>query len=88
MPYNTTIVADAGSAFYVTSQCVQIIENRKIIIPGGQAQMGFTLPATIGASVASENKIVVGITGDGSFQLNIQQLQTIKHHNYNIKLFI
>jgi thiamine pyrophosphate-dependent acetolactate synthase large subunit-like protein len=38
--------------------------------------MGFTLPAAIGASVAA-NKPVIGITGDGSFQLNIQELQTL-----------
>ena len=49
--------------------------------------MGFTLPAAIGACV-SAGKSVVGITGDGSFQLNIQELQTIKHNNIPVKLIV
>jgi acetolactate synthase-1/2/3 large subunit len=49
--------------------------------------MGFTLPAAIGACIAS-NKPVVGITGDGSFQLNIQELQTVKHYNLPVKLIV
>lgn len=49
--------------------------------------MGYTLPATVGVAFASGKK-VVGITGDGSFQMNIQELQTIKHHNLPIKIFV
>jgi acetolactate synthase-1/2/3 large subunit len=50
--------------------------------------MGFTLPASIGAAIASNSKNIIGITGDGSFQMNIQELQTIVHYNLPIKIFI
>jgi acetolactate synthase-1/2/3 large subunit len=50
--------------------------------------MGFTLPAAIGACVARKNLDVIGITGDGSLQLNLQELQTVKHHGLPIKLFV
>jgi acetolactate synthase-1/2/3 large subunit len=51
--------------------------------------MGFTIPASIGAAVSAQGKRkVIGITGDGSFQMNIQELQTIVNYNLPIKIFI
>ena len=50
--------------------------------------MGFTIPASIGVCIARNNKDVVGITGDGSFQSNIQELQTIVHNKLPIKMFV
>ncbi|MBF05418.1 hypothetical protein CL644_01790 [bacterium] len=85
---DAVIVSDAGSSFYVTTQAVNIKGKQRYITSGGQADMGFTLPASIGASVASGKKQVIGITGDGSFQLNIQELQTIVYNKLPIKLFV
>lgn len=87
-PADATIIADAGSAYYVTSQALRIAPKQRYITSGAQADMGFTLPGTIGASLAKGNREVIGITGDGSFQMNIQELQTIIHHKLPIKLFI
>jgi len=86
---NAIVVSDAGSSYYVTSQSF-IFKNikQRYITSGAQADMGYTLPAAIGACIASGRKSVVGITGDGSFQLNIQELQTIKHHNFPVKLIV
>jgi len=82
------VVSDAGSSYYVTSQSYTLNSNKqRYITSGAQADMGFTLPAAIGACIAA-NKSVVGITGDGSFQLNIQELQTIKHYNLPVKLIV
>jgi acetolactate synthase-1/2/3 large subunit len=50
--------------------------------------MGFAIPAAIGACVASGYKNVYCIEGDGSFALNIQELETIKRLNLPIKIFI
>ena len=50
--------------------------------------MGFTLPATIGVSVAKDKGDVIGIAGDGSFQTNIQELQTMVHNKLPIKIFV
>lgn len=50
--------------------------------------MGFALPAAMGAALANPNKTVVALVGDGSIQMNIQELQTIKEHNLNIKIVL
>jgi acetolactate synthase-1/2/3 large subunit len=86
---NEIVVSDAGSAYYVTSQAMKINGELRYITSGAQADMGFTLPASIGAAVAAEGlRNVIGITGDGSFQMNIQELQTIVNYNLPIKIFI
>ena len=82
-------VSDAGSAYYVTSQSLEISSRQRYITSGAQADMGFTLPACIGvANATKNNKDVIGVTGDGSFQTNVQELQTIAHHKNPIKIFI
>lgn len=86
---NEIVVSDAGSAYYVTSQAMKINGELRYITSGAQADMGFTLPASIGAAVAAEGlRNVIGITGDGSFQMNIQELQTIVNYKLPIKIFI
>lgn len=87
MKDDAVVISDAGSAFYVTTQAINLKGNQRYLTSGGQAEMGFTLPACIGASFAKGGS-VYGITGDGSFQMNIQDLQTIVHHGLPIKLFV
>ncbi|SDF28382.1 thiamine pyrophosphate-binding protein [Sporomusa acidovorans] len=82
------VVSDAGSANFVVSQSISVKENARFITSAAQADMGFTLPAAIGTSFAKNKESVIGITGDGSFQMNIQELQTIIHHSLPIKLFV
>jgi len=82
------VVSDAGSAYYVPAQALQIRKQQRHITSGAQADMGFTIPASIGVSFARGAGQVVGITGDGSFQTNIQELQTIVHENLPIKTFV
>ena len=85
---DAVVVSDAGSSYYVTSQSFTLNSNKqRYITSGAQADMGFTLPAAIGVCIAAD-KPVIGITGDGSFQLNIQELQTIKHYNLPVKLIV
>jgi acetolactate synthase-1/2/3 large subunit len=85
---NEIYVSDAGSAYYVTCQNLKIKEKQKFIISGSQAEMGFALPASIGVYFADNTKNVIVITGDGSFNTNIQELATIKYFNLPIKIFI
>ena len=84
---NSIVVSDAGSAYYVTSQALYLTGQQRYITSGAQADMGFTLPACIGVCLA-KNGEVIGITGDGSLQMNIQELQTIVYHHLPIKLFV
>ena len=88
MSDDDVVVSDAGSAYYVSSQAVHIDKDQRYITSGAQADMGFTLPAAIGVSVAGGGKNVIGIVGDGSFQLNIQEIQTMVHNNIPVKMFV
>lgn len=88
MEDDAVVISDAGSAFYVTTQAINLRGAQRYLTSGAQAEMGFTLPAAIGASFARNEGSVYGITGDGSFQMNIQDLQTIVHHQLPIKLFV
>ena len=81
------VISDAGSAFYVCAQATEIQANQRFITSSSQAEMGFTIPACIGAAFAKDGE-VIGETGDGSFMMNLQELQTIKHYNLPIKLFV
>ena len=86
-PNDSVVISDAGSAYYVCSQATGIKGDNRYITSSAQAEMGFTVPACIGAAFAG-SPCVIGVTGDGSLQMNIQELQTIKHHNLPIKLFV
>jgi acetolactate synthase I/II/III large subunit len=88
LPDNSHVVSDAGSAYYVTSQALQIKQSIKYHTSGAQADMGFSLPAAIGVSYANNGAPVVGITGDGSFQMNIQELQVLWENKPNVKIII
>jgi len=85
---NAVFVSDTGSAFYATSQGIKIRDGQRYITSGAQAEMGYTVPACIGISAANKNAQVIGITGDGSFQMNIQELQTIVHYKLPVKIFV
>ena len=82
-------VSDAGSAFYAMSQGIKLTKEGQRYIPSGaMATMGYTLPAAIGVSVATGDSRVLAVTGDGSFQQNIQEIQTLLHYKLPVKLFI
>lgn len=82
------LVADAGSAFYIFGQAFKCKGNQRYIASGGIATMGYTVPASIGCACAAPDKTIIGLTGDGSFHMNVPELQTIKHNNLNVKLFV
>ena len=63
-------------------------KNQKTISSMGFGSMGFALPSVVGAWFGSDKKRIVMLEGDGSLQLNIQELQTVAHHNINAKMFI
>jgi acetolactate synthase-1/2/3 large subunit len=83
-----TIVTDAGSAFYVMGQAFKCKANQRYIVSGAMGAMGYALPAAIGCAATDEKLLVICVTGDGSLQLNIQELQTLKHYRPNVKLFV
>lgn len=83
-----TIVTDAGSAFYVMGQAFKCRGDQRYLVSGAMGAMGYALPAAIGAAAASPAETVICVTGDGSLQTNIHELQTLSHYGLNVKLFI
>ena len=70
------IVTDVGQHQMLTSQFVDITENRKLIMSGGLGTMGYGLPGAIGAQIGNPGTPVISISGDGGMQMNIQELAT------------
>ena len=81
------IVADAGSHTTWTVLLKKSSKPRKLLFSGAMAPMGYGLPAAVGASVATDERIIV-INGDGDFQMNLQELITIKQNNLDVIVFI
>lgn len=67
---------------------IRIKENTRLICNSGAASMGYGLPAAIGCCFACGKKDVLCLTGDGSIQMNLQELQTIVHHKLPVKIFL
>jgi acetolactate synthase-1/2/3 large subunit len=85
---NDIVVTDAGSAVFAPAQGIELYsENQRYITSGAQAEMGFTVPGVIGVCKAAKHR-AIGITGDGSFQMNIQELQTIVYNQLPTKIFV
>ena len=82
------IVTDMGSSFTCTFQSFKIKKGQRLFTSSGLASMGFGLPGAIGACVANNKKRTICLTGDGGLQFNIQELQTLKHYNLPIKVFV
>lgn len=88
LPKDYVTVVGNGSACVVGSHAYVIKEGQRFIINSGAASMGYDLPAAIGACIANQKKELVCISGDGSIQMNLQELQTIITNNLPIKIFV
>jgi len=85
---NDTIVTDDGGHLTWTMQAFKIKKGQRLFSAFGNSPMGYAFPAALGASLAQNKKRVICIDGDGSIQINIQELQTMVSNNIPIKLFI
>ena len=86
--FEPVVVTDVGQHQMLTAQFFNFNKPRKFITSGGLGTMGFGLPASIGAYIANPNSLVLNITGDGSFQMNLQELATCREHNIPLKVII
>jgi acetolactate synthase-1/2/3 large subunit len=82
------IVCGDATACIVTFQTSQIKKGQQLFSNSGSASMGFDLPAAIGAAAAAPDKRIICLAGDGSIQMNIQELQTVAQHKWNLKIFV
>jgi acetolactate synthase-1/2/3 large subunit len=82
------VVCGDGSACVLPFQVGTIRGKQRLFTNGGSASMGYDLPASIGAAVARDGGRVICIGGDGSLHMNVQELQTARHHQLNVKIFV
>ncbi len=85
---NAIFVTDVGQHQMWSAQYLKFKNTRSFISSGGLGTMGFGFPAAIGAQVGQPKKNVVNITGDGSFQMTIQELATASHYELPLKIVI
>lgn len=85
---NQITVVGNGSACVAGGHGYIIKKGQRFITNSAIASMGYDLPAAIGACMADHSQDIILLTGDGSIQMNLQELQTIIHHKMPIKLFL
>jgi acetolactate synthase-1/2/3 large subunit len=82
------IFVDTGCTLAWMMQAFEFKENQRLFHDFNNTSMGYALPASIGACFALGKKPVICVTGDGSLQMNIQELATVLRHNLPIKIFL
>ena len=87
-PKKSILITDAGSNYYIGGQAWTFNKNQQEISSTTNAAMGLSLPLSVGAAVANKKNTILSVTGDGSIELNIQELATIAHYKLNIKTFV
>ena len=84
---NDVLIPDASANLIWAMQSFKV-KGQKIFTALNHSPMGYSMPATIGAYLADKTKNVICTIGDGSMQMNIQELATISHFNLPIKIFV
>lgn len=88
LPASSVIVADCGGNLVITSQAFQTKLGQNFITNNGNSPMGFSFAGAIGAWFAAPERPIICIIGDGGFNMNIQELQTIKSYGCKVKTII
>jgi acetolactate synthase-1/2/3 large subunit len=82
------ISTEVGQNQMWTAQYFSFLKPRTLLTSGGLGTMGYGLPAAMGAQAAFPNKLVIDISGDGSFQMNSQELATVVQYHLPVKVVI
>ena len=85
---NAVMVSDVGQHQMWMAQFFNYMLPRTHLTSGGLGTMGFSLPAAMGAAFARRDIPVISVSGDGGFQMNIQELATIREHSVPVKIII
>jgi acetolactate synthase-1/2/3 large subunit len=88
LPENSVVIADVGQHQMWSAQRYRSASPRGFITSGGLGSMGFALPAAVGVQLSKPDATVLCVSGDGGFQMNIQELATVRRLNLPIKLVI
>jgi acetolactate synthase I/II/III large subunit len=88
LPENSVVIADVGQHQMWAAQRYRSASPRGFITSGGLGSMGFALPAAVGVQLSKPDATVLCVSGDGGFQMNIQELATVRRLNLPIKMVI
>ncbi len=88
LPQDNVIIADVGQHQMWAAQRYRSSSPRGFITSGGLGAMGFALPAAVGVQLAKPDTCVLCVSGDGGFQMNIQELATVHRLGLPIKMVI
>lgn len=88
LPADAVVVTDMGTSFTCTMQTFKVKLGQRLTTASGHAPMGYGLPGAIGACLGNGGRKTICISGDGGLQMNIQELQTMKHLRLPIILFV
>lgn len=87
LPKDHIYCADVGqNQLWSAANCV--ISEGRFLTSGGMGTMGYSIPAAIGAKIASPDQTVIAVCGDGSFQMQMMELGTICQHNVDVKIVV
>src|SRR5574344_406200 len=86
--YEPIVSTEVGQHQMWTVQAFDFNQPRKLLTSGGLGTMGFGFPAAMGACVADKDRLVLNIAGDGSIQMNIQELATCVEYNLPVKVIV
>lgn len=82
------VVTANATACIVAFQVIQIKKGQRMFSNSGAASMGYDLPAAIGACVGAKGQRIICLAGDGSIQMNLQELETITYNHLPVKIFV
>ncbi len=88
LPQNSVVCCDVGQHQMWVAQHMRFDSPHDHLSSGGLGTMGFGLPSGIGASFSRPDDTVVVVSGDGSFMMNVQELQTIKRYQVPVKILL
>jgi acetolactate synthase-1/2/3 large subunit len=86
LPEDEIVVTGDGTACVATFQAAKLKRGQRLYSDGGCAPMGFDLPAAVGAAVGGRRRVIC-LAGDGSIQMNVQELQTIATNRLPVTIF-
>lgn len=87
LPEDAIITTDVGQNQVWIAQSMPVKRNQRIIFSGGHGAMGYSLPAAIGATIATERPVIC-VTGDGGLQMNLQELEFVARDKLPIKIIV
>ncbi|MCM2678204.1 acetolactate synthase 2 catalytic subunit [Echinimonas agarilytica] len=88
LPHDSVVACDVGQHQMWVAQHMSFAQPNDHLSSGGLGTMGFGLPAAIGAQYSRKDAVVVNVTGDGSFMMNVQELGTIRRYGLPVKILL